>query len=55
MRVRTTLLDSIFDRADAIEQVDLTADDLIQRLSEGKVYLPRQAKRAPERFSLPAT
>src|ERR1700712_568245 len=46
VRVRETVPDSIFDRADAIELVDLTPDDLIQRLKEGKVYIPAQAERA---------
>ena len=32
----------------------LTPDDLIQRLKEGKVYLPRQAERALEHFFSPA-
>src|SRR6516164_845581 len=35
VRVRETVPDSVFDRADAIELVDLTPDDLIQRLKEG--------------------
>src|SRR5262245_48792194 len=35
VRVRETVPDSIFDRADAIELVDLTPDDLIERLKEG--------------------
>src|SRR5690349_17748707 len=46
VRVRETVPDSILDRADAIELVDLTPDDLIQRLKEGKVYVPKQAERA---------
>src|SRR5215468_9031818 len=54
VRVRETLPDSIFDRADAIELVDLTPDDLIQRLKEGKVYVPRQAERALAHFFSPA-
>ena len=45
---------SILDRADAIELVDLTPDDLIQRLKEGKVYVPKQAERALEHFFSPA-
>src|SRR5246500_1380906 len=48
VRVRETVPDSIFDRADAIELIDLTPDDLIQRLREGKVYVPKQAERALE-------
>ena len=43
MRVRETVPDPILDRADAVELVDLTPDDLIQRLKEGKVYVPKQA------------
>src|SRR5882757_7221910 len=48
VRVRETVPDSVFDRADAIELVDLTPDDLIERLKEGKVYVPQQAERALE-------
>src|SRR6195256_5374926 len=54
VRVRETVPDSIFDRADAIELIDLTPDDLIQRLREGKVYVPKQAERALEHFFSPA-
>jgi two-component system sensor histidine kinase KdpD len=54
VRVRETVPDSIFDRADAVELVDLTPDDLIQRLKEGKVYIPQQAERALEHFFSPA-
>src|ERR1700704_709480 len=50
VRVRETVPDSVFDRADAIELVDLTPDDLIQRLKEGKGYVPRQAERALEHY-----
>ena len=53
MRVRETVPDSIFDRADAVELVDLTPDDLIQRLKEGKVYVPKQAERALEHYFSP--
>jgi two-component system sensor histidine kinase KdpD len=53
VRVRETVPDSVFDRADAIELVDLTPDDLIQRLKEGKVYVPRQAERALEHYFSP--
>ncbi len=46
IRVRETVPDSIIDRADDIEVIDLTPEDLIQRLKDGKVYLPHQAERA---------
>src|SRR5271155_5491823 len=54
VRVRETVPDAVFDRADAVELVDLTPDDLIQRLKEGKVYVPKQAERALELFFSPA-
>src|SRR5262249_57577918 len=41
-------------RADAVELVDLTPEDLIERLKEGKVYVPKQAERALEHFFSPA-
>ncbi len=46
IRVRETVPDSVIERADDIELIDLTPDDLIQRLKEGKVYVPAQAERA---------
>ncbi|MGA8435138.1 MAG: sensor histidine kinase KdpD, partial [Methyloceanibacter sp.] len=54
VRVRETVPDSILDRADAIELVDIPPGDLIQRLKEGKVYVPKQAERALEHFFSPA-
>src|SRR6476469_4316951 len=54
VRVRETVPDSILDRADAVELVDLTPDDLIQRLKEGKVYVPKQAERALKNYFSPA-
>jgi two-component system sensor histidine kinase KdpD len=54
VRVRETVPDSVFDRADAIELVDLTPDDLIERLKEGKVYVPAQAERALEHYFSPS-
>jgi two-component system sensor histidine kinase KdpD len=53
VRVRETVPDSVFDRADGIELVDLTPDDLIQRLQEGKVYVPKQAERALQHYFSP--
>jgi two-component system, OmpR family, sensor histidine kinase KdpD len=54
VRVRETMPDAVFDRADAVELVDLTPDDLIERLKEGKVYVPKQAERALQHFFSPA-
>ncbi|KMO27489.1 universal stress protein, partial [Methylobacterium aquaticum] len=53
IRVRETVPDSILDRADDIEVIDLSPDDLIRRLQEGKVYLPRQAERALKHYFSP--
>src|SRR5271154_5497200 len=53
VRVRETVPDAVFDRADAVELVDLTPDDLITRLKEGKVYVPKQAERALEHYFSP--
>ena len=53
IRVRETVPDSIIDRADDIEVIDLTPGDLIERLKQGKVYLPRTAKSAIENYFSP--
>jgi two-component system sensor histidine kinase KdpD len=53
VRVRETVPDSVFNKADAIELIDLTPDDLIQRLKEGKVYVPKQAERALDHYFSP--
>src|SRR5438270_8021307 len=50
IRVRETVPDSILDQADDIEVVDLSPEDLIKRLREGKVYIPQQAERAVRHF-----
>jgi len=50
VRVRETVPDSILDRADDIELVDLTPEDLLQRLKEGKVYMPEAAERARQNY-----
>ena len=44
--VRETVPDQLLDDADEVEFVDLPPDDLLQRLREGKVYIPEQAQRA---------
>ncbi|MBX9682464.1 MAG: sensor histidine kinase KdpD [Hyphomicrobium sp.] len=52
--VRETVPDRVLDRADEIVVVDLPPEDLIQRLKEGKVYLPENARRAIDRFFQPS-
>jgi two-component system sensor histidine kinase KdpD len=53
VRVRETVPDRVLDRADDIEVVDIAPDDLIQRLREGKVYVPEHAERALANFFSP--
>jgi two-component system sensor histidine kinase KdpD len=48
--VRETVPDRVFEEADEVELVDIAPDDLIDRLREGKVYVPDQARRAIENF-----
>jgi len=48
--VRESLPDEIFENADEVELVDLTPDELLQRLSEGKVYSPERSRDAKENF-----
>jgi two-component system, OmpR family, sensor histidine kinase KdpD len=47
-------IESLNDVVAQITHVRVTPDDLIQRLKEGKVYVPRQAERALEHFFSPA-
>ncbi|MFN8493023.1 MAG: sensor histidine kinase KdpD [Caldilineaceae bacterium] len=48
--VRETVPDSILERADEVELIDLPPDELLQRLHEGKVYVPEHAKHAVNNF-----
>ncbi|TAJ94479.1 MAG: two-component system sensor histidine kinase KdbD [Gammaproteobacteria bacterium] len=50
IRVRETVPDRIFAEANEVVLVDLSPDDLLLRLREGKVYLPDQAERAIQNF-----
>ncbi|HMM63010.1 MAG TPA: sensor histidine kinase KdpD [Mesorhizobium sp.] len=53
IRVRETVPDAFLDRADEIEVIDITPGDLIQRLKEGKVYVPETAERALAHYFSP--
>jgi two-component system sensor histidine kinase KdpD len=48
--VRETIPDEIFENADEIEVIDLTPEELLQRLAEGKIYTPERSKEAIESF-----
>jgi len=49
-KVRETIPDSVIDEVTDIELIDLPTDELLNRLKEGKVYIPEQAERAIEKF-----
>src|SRR5437899_6753914 len=54
VRVRETVPDRILDRADEIKLIDLSPEELLQRLREGKVYVPEQAERAIRNYFRPS-
>jgi two-component system, OmpR family, sensor histidine kinase KdpD len=53
VRVRETVPDRVLSAAADVILVDITPDELIQRLKEGKVYIPEMAKRAIGNFFTP--
>ena len=50
VQVRERVPDAVLDRADDVLLVDLAPAELIERLNEGEVYLPENAKRAADSF-----
>jgi two-component system sensor histidine kinase KdpD len=54
VRVRETVPDGVLGRADEVKLIDLSPEELIQRLHDGKVYVPEQAERALRHFFQPA-
>lgn len=52
--VHETIPDRILEKADEIVVVDLPPEELIERLKEGKVYLPENARRAIDQFFKPS-
>ena len=50
IRVWETVPDRVFDRADEVTLVDLPAEELLDRMRDGKVYMPAQAERAVRNF-----
>ncbi len=51
--VREVVPDTVIEKADDVVVVDITPDELIQRLKDGKVYLPENARRAADNFLKP--
>ncbi|WP_343927853.1 sensor histidine kinase KdpD [Pigmentiphaga daeguensis] len=54
IRVSETVPDAVFERLRDIRLVDLPAQELIERLNQGKVYLPEQAAQALQAFFSPS-
>lgn len=54
VKIRETLPDHILRTADEVELVDLPPKELIRRLSEGKVYVKDQARKAIKNFFSPS-
>lgn len=50
VRVWETVPDRVFDLADEVSLVDISAEELLGRLHDGKVYMPQQAARAVDNF-----
>jgi two-component system sensor histidine kinase KdpD len=50
VQVRETVPDAVLEGADEVELIDLPPDDLLDRLRDGKIYLPQQAERAAQHF-----
>ncbi|WP_297510455.1 sensor histidine kinase KdpD [uncultured Caulobacter sp.] len=50
VRQRETVPDSALSRADAIELVDITPEELRERMAAGKVYVPETARLAADNF-----
>ncbi len=50
VRMRETVPDALLSRAGDVVLVDLTPQELIERLKQGKVYVPEQARAAMEGY-----
>lgn len=50
VKIHETVPDNILEMADEVELVDLTSEKLLERLHEGKVYIPEKAKQATQKF-----
>ena len=50
IEVKERIPDNLLQQADEVVNIDLTADELIARLKEGKIYTPDRAKTALKNF-----
>jgi two-component system, OmpR family, sensor histidine kinase KdpD len=51
--IREVVPDTVIEKADDVVVVDITPDELLERLEDGKVYLPENARRAADNFFKP--
>jgi two-component system sensor histidine kinase KdpD len=50
IRVQETIPDTILDNANEVQIIDIPLEELLERLREGKVYIPEQAQKAMQNF-----
>jgi two-component system sensor histidine kinase KdpD len=50
IRVQETIPDTVLDDADEVQIIDIPLEELFERLREGKVYVPEQARKAMQNF-----
>jgi two-component system sensor histidine kinase KdpD len=50
IRVHETIPDTVLDDADEVQIIDIPLEELFERLREGKVYVPEQARKAMQNF-----
>jgi two-component system, OmpR family, sensor histidine kinase KdpD len=50
VEIRETVPDAVIEQAHDVELIDLAPDDLIERLRQGKVYIPEQARHALDNY-----
>jgi len=50
IRTQETVPDAVLNRADEVQVIDIPLEELFERLREGKVYIPEQAKQAVANF-----
>lgn len=48
--VRETVPDSVLERADVVQLIDIAPEELMKRLKDGKIYVPTQAEKALKKF-----
>src|SRR5207248_4101432 len=51
--VREVVPDTVIEKADDVVVVDITPDELLERLKDAKVHLPDNARRAADNFFKP--